>query len=130
MARKKICCHPGCDLLIDVSETYCPQHQVTRKPFENATRANQHLYNTTRWRKLRREVLTRQNTCVKCGITNAELALDIHHVIPPRGNEELFFDVDNCVPVCKSCHRVLTSSEARARKDYASASLQELIFII
>jgi 5-methylcytosine-specific restriction endonuclease McrA len=88
-------------------------HKKEKTPFENAIRYNESLYNTTAWRKLRKEVLKEQPVCTKCG---ADTKLEVHHIIPPRGNEELFFDRDNCVTVCQSCHRILTSKEIRERK--------------
>ena len=93
---------------------YCESHIPDKKvPFQNAVRYNNGLYNTTQWRKMRALILKENPNCVKCGISKNETVLDIHHVIPPRGNEELFFDINNCVPVCKSCHRILTVKEIK-----------------
>jgi 5-methylcytosine-specific restriction endonuclease McrA len=86
------------------------------RPFENASRANTPMYNTARWRKLRAKVLKENPCCFKCGISKKETALHVHHLIEPRGNEELFFDETNLVPVCASCHRVLTVQEIQNRR--------------
>jgi 5-methylcytosine-specific restriction protein A len=115
--KKKICNSPGCNVLIDPSETYCSKHRrayVT--PFGNANRSNENLYNTSRWRKLRNETIAAQPRCVKCGVPSTEAKLEVHHVVPPRGNEELFFDTDNLVVVCSGCHRVITNGEIRKRR--------------
>ena len=109
--RAKICNFPSCNKLIKQDERYCESHIKPKvKPFENAVRHNEGLYNTTRWRKLRKEVLSETPYCAKCGISKN---LEIHHIVPPRGNEGLFFDENNCVPVCKSCHRIITAREIK-----------------
>jgi 5-methylcytosine-specific restriction protein A len=115
--KRKICNSPGCNTLIDPSERYCPQHKKEQpKPFINAIRYNELLYNTTRWRQLRSRVLKEQTSCFKCGINKTEAKLEVHHITPPRGNEELFFEKENLVVVCSNCHRIITNQEIRNRK--------------
>jgi 5-methylcytosine-specific restriction protein A len=115
--KRKICNHPGCNCLIVPPERYCSKHQRERpQPFETAKRFNELLYNTTRWRKLRTKILKEQTHCSKCGLSNSETKLEVHHVIPPRGNEELFFDENNLVAVCPLCHKIITGREIRNRK--------------
>jgi 5-methylcytosine-specific restriction protein A len=117
--RKKICNYPGCNTLIDMNERYCKEH--TRPPkteaFKNAGRSNTSLYNTVRWRKLRNKILKEYPCCFKCGIGKDETRLEVHHKIEPRGNEELFFDEDNLITVCGTCHRVITAAEIRNRRE-------------
>jgi 5-methylcytosine-specific restriction endonuclease McrA len=115
--KKKICNFPGCNQLIDQSERYCPQHKKEEpKPFSSAVRYNESLYKTTQWKQLRAEVLREQQCCFKCGISKGEAKLEVHHLIPPRGNEELFFDKDNLVSVCSVCHHIITNQEIGNRK--------------
>ena len=114
--RAKICREPGCSALIRESETYCQKHRrEARKPFENAIRYNTEFYKTARWRNLRRRVLDETPHCVRCGASRDEARLEVHHVRPPRGNEELFFDESNLVPVCRRCHGAITGRETAAR---------------
>ena len=124
---KRICQYSGCNDMSEPGHTYCAKHLVEsqkkhkewledhkKKPFENATRTNN--YNNAEWRKLRKEVLERDNyQCQQCGITAKEsgFPLEIHHVIPPKGNKELFFDINNCVTLCKFCHSRITQMEVR-----------------
>jgi 5-methylcytosine-specific restriction protein A len=113
---KKICGHPGCTRLIDKGKTYCKEHTrepAREEPFKKAVRANASLYNTVRWRNLRTRKIKENPYCVKCGI---DKHLEVHHIIPPRGNEELFFDEENIIVVCQSCHRIITNGEIRGRK--------------
>ena len=123
---KRICQYSGCNEMAENGHAYCEKHLAEshrkhqewlkshnkKKPFENATRANN--YNNAEWRALRREVLKRDGyQCCQCGITAAESGypLEIHHIIPPKGNKELFFDINNCATLCKLCHARITQQE-------------------
>jgi 5-methylcytosine-specific restriction protein A len=111
--KRYICKYPGCSNLIE-SSGYCEKHKTkNRKPFESAIRFNEALYNTTKWRQLRKEILNEQTNCFKCGLSKNETKLEVHHIIPPRGNEELFFDKNNLVAVCSNCHKIITNYETR-----------------
>ena len=111
--RKKLCSYPSCNTLIDQHESRCSKHKVNRIPFENAIRTNAGLYNTVKWRKMRKQVLKETPCCFRCGISVKEAAMEVHHIIPPKGNEELFFDINNLVSVCKQCHNVITAKEIK-----------------
>ena len=124
---KRICNYSGCNEMAVEHHTYCEKHLVEsqkkhkewlenhkKKPFENAARTNN--YNNAQWRNLRKEVLKRDNNkCQQCGATAAESGhpLEIHHVIPPKGNKELFYDINNCITLCKRCHAIITQAEIR-----------------
>ena len=128
---KRICQYSGCDEMTEPGHTYCAKHLAesqkkheellenhkNKKPFENSIRTNS--YNSAEWRNLRREVLKRDNyQCQQCGATaeESEFPLEIHHVSPPKGNRELFFDINNCVTLCKFCHARITAEEVRENK--------------
>jgi 5-methylcytosine-specific restriction protein A len=115
--KKKICNFPGCNELIEPSERYCQRHKKEpAAPFSNAIRFNESLYNTAQWRKLRKKILEEQSNCFKCGISKSESKLEVHHLIPPRGNEEVFFDENNLVSICPVSHKMITSKEIGYRK--------------
>jgi 5-methylcytosine-specific restriction protein A len=115
--RAKICNAPGCNELIPPTERYCQHHKKeSPQPFSSAIRFNEALYKTSQWKTLRKKVLVEQPFCAKCGLTDKETKLEVHHIIPPRSNEELFFDRDNLVSVCSVCHKYLTNREIRNRK--------------
>lgn len=108
------CNFPGCGKLLN-ERGYCPAHQATRpKPFENAMRPNEALYRTTRWKKLRAEILQKTPFCEFCF---REGALQVHHLIPPRGDEQLFFDRGNLRVICAECHRKITAQEIKQRRE-------------
>ena len=127
---KKICQYSGCDEMAEPGHTYCAKHLVEsqkkheewlknhkKKPFENAARTNN--YNNVEWRRLRGEVLKRDGyQCRQCGMNAEESGypLEIHHIIAPKGNKELFFDINNCVTLCKWCHAKVTQEEVKENK--------------
>jgi len=114
MPLAKICRAPNCNKLIPSDKAYCEAHQPPpRIPFANAARSNEGLYNTAKWRSLRKRIITEAPYCVKCG---ANKNLQVHHKIPPRGDEDLFYDIDNLVPICRSCHRIFTAREIGNRR--------------
>lgn len=118
---KKILCHyPGCNELADEG-CFCKKHIQTRKVspmFQNAVSPNNDYYRSYRWIKLRKEILSKSTHCAMCGISNVESTLHIHHIVPPRGNEELFFNKDNLTTLCKTCHDKVTRREITERRSY------------
>ena len=123
---KRICQYSGCNNIAEPGHTYCKTHLLDsqkkhrewleshnkKKPFENAVRTNN--YNNSEWRALRMKVLKRDNyQCRQCGATKEECGyqLEVHHIIPPKGNKELFYNIDNCVTLCKWCHARITQQE-------------------
>ena len=128
---KRLCQFSGCNDMAESGHIYCEKHLAEsqkkhkewledhnkKKPFENAKRANN--YNNAQWRMLRKEVLKRDNyQCCQCGNTAEEsgFPLEIHHIIPPKGNKELFYDKNNCVTLCKTCHARITQMEIMENK--------------
>ena len=58
-----------------------------------------------RWRKARSAFLQRNPLCVECmrkGVLTPATVVD--HIIPHRGDKELFWNEENWQPLCKSCH--------------------------
>jgi 5-methylcytosine-specific restriction protein A len=74
-------------------------------------------YKTSRWQKLRWDVLVRDLfTCQmkSCGRIEANTALLVaDHKIPHHGDERLFWDRDNLQCLCKPCHDRLKQAEER-----------------
>lgn len=63
------------------------------------------MYKTAKWRRLRQQQLHSEPLCRMCEhlgmVTEATVA---DHVIPHRGNPELFFDAANLQSLCKPHH--------------------------
>lgn len=68
------------------------------------------------WEKLSKDFLATHPFCVACykkGILTKSTETD--HIIPHKGNIELFYDVRNLQALCKSCHSKKTNSEDTIR---------------
>ncbi len=76
--------------------------------------SSKRLYGS-RWQRARKIFLAEESPlCVVCkelGIV--ELATEVDHIIPHRGNLELFWDRDNWQPLCKTHHSQKTAREGR-----------------
>jgi 5-methylcytosine-specific restriction protein A len=122
----KQCKKSGCSEVISSDKRYCEKHQHLqeeddkkkeewkRKAFSRAKKSNEELYNTTLWRQLRAQKLKDFPCCLYCASTDR---LEIHHLIPPRGNKTLFYDYDNLAVLCKRCHQRETAYEVKQRKN-------------
>lgn len=109
---KKLCRFPGCNKYAD-GDGYCKEHmQYKPKPFQYAKRSNESLYNTYAWKQLRAIVIQEQKCCQMCGSIE-ELTVD--HIIPPKGDKDLFFNALNLQVLCHSCHCRKTATECRNR---------------
>ncbi len=116
------CRVPYCTKTTPVRGGLCETHAgagqeapVTKasRPWGNAGRPNRELYDTTRWRELRSKVIEAQPYCAVCGSGSR---LEVHHLEPPRGDEESFFDEEGLIVMCRTCHARETAREIRERK--------------
>ena len=74
--------------------------------------AEQRKYRTQRWRRLRKQHLQSFPLCVTCnaqGLTVAAQVVD--HIKPWRGDENLFYDVENLQSLCHRCHNRKSAKE-------------------
>jgi 5-methylcytosine-specific restriction protein A len=113
-----MCKEAGCGALTD-KPGYCDKHRRAKaeraaEPFKNAGRSN--CYGSYRWRSLARRVVQETPYCEICGAAQKDGAvLEAHHLEPPRGDEEKFFDGNNLQVLCRTCHRVITAREIQGR---------------
>lgn len=104
--RKSPCNMAGCNTL--TTEGRCEKH--IRKEWIKKEDNISYLYHTTEWRTARRVFLADNPLCKGCESDNrTKLANVVDHVIPHRGDLELFWDVSNWQPLCTSCHNSKTS---------------------
>lgn len=108
---KKPCGKIGCRRL--TTERYCEEHMREYRQQQDRERGTAHErgYNA-RWRKARVTYLKRNPLCRQCeagGRITAATIVD--HVIPHRGDMDLFWDVDNWQTLCKPCHDRKTARE-------------------
>ena len=65
------------------------------------------------------EALIRDNhTCQKCGKTQCDTNLYVHHVIGATRHPEFANDINNCITLCEDCHRDLHSRDGCTPYDY------------
>ena len=64
-------------------------------------------YRTERWKRMRRAYLAEHPYCEHCGA----LAVDLDHIIPHRGDSNLFWSRGNWQGLCKGCHSRKTARE-------------------
>ncbi len=50
--------------------------------------------------------------CQKCGATQKEAQLHVHHIKSYSQNKMLGNDVENCITLCKNCHKEVHSKES------------------
>lgn len=74
------------------------------------------LYNTAGWKTLRISTLQiRGGLCEYCTAKNiVKPATEVDHIIPHRGNLNLFYDSTNLQILCKECHADKTRVETMA----------------
>ncbi|MBK0347880.1 HNH endonuclease [Aerococcaceae bacterium zg-ZJ1578] len=93
----KPCSKIGCGIL--THERFCEKHRKDTRPS-----AYERGYDS-RWQKARKNYLIAHPFCVECQKDNRmTLATDVDHIIPHKGDKELFWDMDNWQPLCKACH--------------------------
>lgn len=78
----------------------------------------QKLYQTSRWRKLRRAHLAQEPLCVHCkreGRTTPAVAVD--HILGHNSPDwrDRFFDPANLMSLCTPCHAIKTKRESGGR---------------
>lgn len=96
------CGYPGCPELIPTGNRYCEQH---KRACQDGNKSAASRGYGSKWRKASRQFLESHPLCVEClknGILTKATVVD--HVIPHRGNPELFWDKDNWQALCKRCH--------------------------
>jgi len=108
--KRKICNKHGI-----YTGTRCPECKATRDKMYDKTSRNTEsakFYNSTRWRKVRQEVMMRDNgLCVKCGDT----ANVVDHIIEIKdGGCKLCYE--NLESLCHLCHNRKTAGVKRNRE--------------
>ena len=129
MGLKRLCKKPGCKNLADYPNKYCEHHRQLEVPeagrflggeYDAYKAAWAYLYKDTRWTKISREFLRANPVCCRCGAP----ATVVDHIIPHRGDEELFWDSNNLQPLCFKCHQLKTLEEFRERQKQKAQEYQ------
>lgn len=105
------CSTPGCREL--TTQGKCGQHKKEESKRYDSQRGTAHQRGYTgRWQKARIAYLRRNPLCVVCGREGrVKEATDVDHIIPHKGDRELFWDESNWQSLCKHHHDVKTAKE-------------------
>jgi HNH endonuclease. len=104
----KPCKHAGCRAYAE-KEGYCLKHYKERFSyyFQDKRISPSKLGYNRRWDHARKEFLKLHPLCVICGCP----ATEVDHIIPHRGNKQLFWNVNNWQSLCHTCHSKKTARE-------------------
>lgn len=115
-----ICAYPGCHRPVSIGDRYCVAHlgkgaeqdkaREERRRRASGT-ASERGY-TYKWSKVAKAFLAKHPLCAECerdGRVTAATSVD--HIIPHKGNMELFWDKSNWQALCHSCHSRKTARE-------------------
>lgn len=101
---KQICRYVGCNEL--TYDSYCSKHKPKDVYRPNAYRRGYGY----KWQKARQQYLLSHPLCVECKRNGKYIqAKVVDHIIPHKGNQELFWDENNWQPLCTSCHNRKTA---------------------
>lgn len=111
------CLFRGCG--VATSGGWCVRHaaeRTKREAMRRATRSGPRVYDTARWKALRRAVLAERPICEACG---KAAATEVDHVVRVSARPDLAFERSNLQARCKPCHSAKTSRETgwRRRRD-------------
>lgn len=109
----RLCAYPGCRTCIPMGERYCEKHRAKAGQYKERNRASSHRrgYNGA-WRRARSAFLMVHPLCEECKRNGRQTpAVVVDHIIPHKGNGELFWNEKNWQALCKSCHDRKTAKE-------------------
>jgi 5-methylcytosine-specific restriction protein A len=101
------CRQPSCPELVEFG--YCATHRPANRP----ERAGKDIYNTKRWKLLRRKKLALNPICQEC---DNELATEVDHIVGIAERPDLAFTLSNLRSLCKKDHSKKTNLEVRTRR--------------
>lgn len=123
----KACAWPGCRRFAALGDKYCkPCKGIALKKIAERDRAPQSKgrYDDRksaakrgygrRWRKARAAHLAANPLCTHCSTNDVPVvATVVDHVVPHRGDRDLFWRSSNWQGLCKTCHDAKTFGEWR-----------------
>lgn len=101
---RKPCRHPGCHALTDRTDGLCLEHSRQRRneyAKEYRKETGPRVYDTQKWRKLSKRILSLFPFCQRCEVTGrVSLSTLVHHKDRDRNN----WSRENLEALCKTCH--------------------------
>jgi 5-methylcytosine-specific restriction enzyme A len=113
-APRRPCSWPGCHALTD--DGRCAEHKRQgRKDSDGRRGSSASRGYGFRWQKAREAYLGRHPLCAQClALGRIVPATVVDHIVPHKGDHELFWDSGNWQVLCKPCHDRKTGAEGRA----------------
>lgn len=111
---RRPCAQSGCGKL--VSSGRCEAHAKTRQQAVERSResSTQRGYNY-KWQQARKAFLRLHPLCecdeCRAGALRLRIATVVDHVVPHKGDETLFWDLNNWQAMAKQCHDKKTATE-------------------
>lgn len=100
----KSCKYPRCPNLVEVGKTYCNKHKYLGKRKSSTEQG----YNY-RWQKESKKFLEQNPYCVACLKRGKNVkATVVDHIVPHKGDMDLFWDRGNWQALCIYHHNVKT----------------------
>lgn len=112
MALKKFCRHTGCSTLVEAG--YCDKHTKDKQSYDRYRGSSTDRGYDARWRRYREVFLKGHpicecEDCKKNGWVYPASVVD--HIIPHKGNYDLFWDPGNHQAMYKKHHDIKTARE-------------------
>ncbi len=106
--KRKLCPKHGLYNAIENPQG-CPKcKKVSNKTYDTTMRAKDRakIYNSKKWKKVRERVLIRDNLMCKICRDNklSTIAVEVHHIQYLEHREDLAYDMDNLISICRKCH--------------------------
>lgn len=115
MSFLRPCACPGCRKYASPGSSYCDEHGKKRKQerqrqSHSKTRTQRGYSN--RWLRFSKVFLMQCPLCAEC-LRQGRItpATEVDHMIPHKGDPELFWDLDNLQALCHRCHSRKTARE-------------------
>ena len=91
--------------------THKPPGYLSKQERERLRGSSRERGYTRRWEKARLIFLGRDPLCAGCKAEGrVEAAAVVDHIIPHKGNQELFWDMENWQGLCRPCHSRKTAA--------------------
>ena len=106
---RRPCRYPGCPDFAVQGQVFCSIHMEWSSDRQRGG-ASARGYDA-RWKKARAIFLKQHPLCAFCQAEGKLVpATVVDHIIPHRGNQQLFWDQTNWESLCKTCHDKKTGS--------------------
>lgn len=87
------------------SQLFKPKQGLSGSKSFNGRKQIDDLYKNAEWAEYSKKFLSYNSKCYSCG----ERSEAVDHIEPHKGRENIFWKLDNMIPLCHKCHNFVTS---------------------